>query len=64
MNSVDNLTRQYLEKILSDYVKETKSVNAINILENISKFINRFKLVKPINSSLEDIKNNTINKVA
>ena len=64
MSATDKTTIHFLEKLLKDYVKKTKSVKASSIMENISKYLSKFKLIKPINSSLEDIKKNTINKVA
>ena len=49
---------------MRDYINETKSINAKYIMKNISEEFKYIKLVKPINSSMEDIKKNSINKVA
>ena len=54
----------YFKKIIKDYVKETKSIKAREILKNFENEINNIKLIKPINASMEDIKKNVINKVA
>jgi glutamate synthase (NADPH/NADH) large chain len=54
----------YFKKIMRDYINETKSINAKYIMKNISEEFKYIKLVKPINSSMEDIKKNSINKVA
>ena len=47
-----------------DYIKETGSKKAKTIMKNINIELKYFKLVKPINASMEDIIKNTINKVA
>ena len=52
------------KKIIRDYVKETKSLKAKEILKNFENEISNIKLIKPINASMEDIKKNVINKVA
>ena len=54
----------YFKKIIKDYVKETKSIKAKEILKNFKNEISNIKLIKPINASMEDIKKNVINKVA
>ena len=64
LESCDKSAVNFFKKIVKDYTKETKSVNAKNILSNIENEMKNIYLVKPLNSSMEDIKKNTINKVA
>ena len=64
LSRADKTTISYFKKIIKDYVKETKSVKAKEILRNFENEINNIKLIKPINASMEDIKKNVINKVA
>ena len=64
IQDTDKTIVNYFKKIMRDYIKETKSINAKYIMKNISEEFKYIKLVKPINSSMEDIKKNSINKVA
>ena len=64
IQDTDKTIINYFKKIMRDYIKETKSINAKYIMKNISEEFKYIKLVKPINSSMEDIKKNSINKVA
>jgi len=64
LSNTDKSTLNFFISSIKDYVKETGSVKAKNIIKNISEELKYIKLVKPINSSMEDIKKNTINKVA
>jgi glutamate synthase (NADPH/NADH) large chain len=64
LSSADKITLKYFKTIIKDYVKETNSMNAKEIMKNLNNEIKHFKLIKPINASMEDIIKNTINKVA
>ena len=64
IQDTDKTIVNYFKKIMRDYINETKSINAKYIMKNISEEFKYIKLVKPINSSMEDIKKNSINKVA
>ena len=64
LSSADKVTFKFFMKCIKDYEKETGSIKAKNIINNISQEAKNIRLVKPINSSMEDIKKNTINKVA
>ena len=64
LSKADKTTISYFKKIIRDYVKETKSIKAKEILKNFENEISNIKLIKPINASMEDIKKNVINKVA
>ena len=64
IQDTDKAIVNYFKKIMRDYINETKSINAEIYYENISEEFKYIKLVKPINSSMEDIKKNSINKVA
>ena len=64
LSKADKTAISYFKKIIKDYVKETKSIKAKNILKNFENEISNIKLIKPINASMEDIKKNVINKVA
>ncbi len=64
LSNTDKITSNFFIKSIEDYIKETGSVKAKHIIRNISEELKNIKLVKPINSSMEDIKKNTINKVA
>ena len=57
-------TLKYFKELVRDYIKETGSKKAKAIIKNINIELKYFKLVKPINASMEDIIKNTINKVA
>ena len=64
LSRADKTAISYFKKIIKDYVKETKSIKAKEILKNFKNEISNIKLIKPINASMEDIKKNVINKVA
>ena len=64
LSRADKTAISYFKKIIKDYVKETKSIKAKEILKNFENEISNIKLIKPINASMEDIKKNVINKVA
>ncbi len=64
LSSTDKATLNFFLKYIKDYVSETGSIKGKNIINNISDELKYIKMVKPINSSMEDIKKNTINKVA
>ena len=64
LSDTDKSTLNFFKKYIKDYIKETGSITAKKIIKNISEELKNIKLVKPINSSMEDIKKNTINKVA
>ena len=64
LSSADKITLKYFKTIIKDYVRETNSMKAKEIMKNLNNEIKHFKLIKPINASMEDIIKNTINKVA
>jgi glutamate synthase (NADPH/NADH) large chain len=64
LSSADKITLKYFKTIMKDYINETNSINAKEIMKNLNDEIKNFKLIKPINASMEDIIKNTINKVA
>ena len=61
---VDKITLKYFKKIINEYIKETGSIKAKNIIKDINNEIKNFRLIKPINATMDDIIKNTINKVA
>ena len=64
LSTIDKTTLKYFKELVRDYIKETGSKKAKAIMKNINIELKYFKLVKPINASMEDIIKNTINKVA
>ena len=60
----NKVTIDYFKKVIKDYYRETGSIKAQEIIKNLPLELKNFKLVKPLNSSMEDIIKNTINKVA
>ena len=64
LSTIDKTTLKYFKILVRDYIKETGSKKAKAIMKNINIELKYFKLVKPINASMEDIIINTINKVA
>jgi glutamate synthase (NADPH/NADH) large chain len=64
LSTVDKITLKYFKKIINEYIKETRSIKAKRIKKDFNNEINNFRLVKPINATMEDIIKNTINKVA
>ena len=64
LSAIDKTTLKYFKELVRDYIKETGSKKAKAIMKNINIELKYFKLVKPINASMEDIIKNTINKVA
>ena len=62
--TIDKITVKYFKRIINDYIKETGSIKAKMIMKDIINEINNFRIVKPINATMEDIIKNTINKVA
>ena len=60
LSIVDKITLKYFKIVINEYIKETGSIKAKKIIKDISNEIKNFRLVKPINATMEDI----INKVA
>jgi glutamate synthase (NADPH/NADH) large chain len=64
LSTVDKITLKYFKKIINEYIKETGSIKAKKIIKDINNEIKNFRLIKPINATMDDIIKNTINKVA